>query len=129
LKEAVKGQFIASDARSFLLTSDKQWNVIVVDLYTSAATIPMHTATFKFFSLVSSKLNLEGMAALNIAANPKLNDDYSLNMDYTVRQALSRCMTDITDYKDPSINVTEKRVDFGDTYKIQQILDQQYKDC
>ena len=105
LEEKIKGKFIANDARSFLLTSKKHWDVIVVDLYTNAATIPMHTATFEFFSLVSSKLNPAGMAVLNIAANPKLNDDYSLNMDYTVRQALSRCITDITDYKDSMVNI------------------------
>jgi spermidine synthase len=105
LKDEIKGKFIANDARSFLLTSKKQWDIIVVDLYTNAATIPMHTATFEFFSLVSSKLNPDGMAVLNIAANPKLNDDYSLNMDHTVRQALSRCITDITDYKDSLVNI------------------------
>jgi len=105
LEEKVKGKFIASDARAFLLTNDKQWDVIVVDLYTNAATIPMHTATFEFFSLVSSKLNSKGMAVLNIAANPMLNDDYSLNMDHTVRQALSRCITDITDYNDSMVNI------------------------
>ncbi|VAW52338.1 Spermidine synthase-like protein [hydrothermal vent metagenome] len=105
LEEKIKGKFIAGDARAFLLTSNKQWDVIVVDLYTNAATIPMHTATYEFFSLVSSKLNPEGMAVLNIAANPMLNDDYSLNMDYTVRQALSRCITDITDYKDSMVNI------------------------
>ena len=105
LKEAIKGKFIANDARSYLLTSNKQWDVIVVDLYTNSATIPMHTATFEFFSLVSSRLSSDGTAVLNIAANPKLNDDYSLNMDYTVRQALARCVTDITDYKDSMVNI------------------------
>jgi len=105
LGEKIKGKFIASDARAFLLTSNKQWDVIVVDLYTNAATIPMHTATYEFFSLVSSKLSLKGMVVLNIVANPKLNDDYSLNMDYTVRQALSRCITDITDYRDSMVNI------------------------
>jgi len=105
LKEPIKGKFIANDARSFLLTNGKQWDVIVVDLYTNSATIPMHTSTYEFFSLVSSKLNSDGMAVLNIAANPMLNDAYSLNMDYTVRQALSRCITDITDYKDSMVNI------------------------
>lgn len=104
LEEDIKGEFIANDARAFLLTS-KQWDVIVVDLYTNAATIPMHTATYEFFSLVYSKLNSGGMAVLNIVANPMLNDAYSLNIDYTVRQALPRCITDIADYKNSLVNI------------------------
>lgn len=105
LEEKIKGNFIAQDARAFLLTSDKQWDVIVVDLYTNAATIPMHTATYEFFSLVSSRLTPDGKAVLNIAANPRLNDDYSQNMDFTIRNALSRCITDITGYQDSLVNI------------------------
>lgn len=105
LDEPIKGEFIAQDARSFLLTSDKLWDVIVVDLYTNAATIPMHTATFEFFSLVSSRIKPSGKAILNIAANPRLNDTYSLNIDFTIRHALSRCVTDITSYQNELVNI------------------------
>jgi spermidine synthase len=105
LEEPIKGEFIAQDARSYLLTSEKLWDVIVVDLYTNAATIPMHTATFEFFSLVSSRLKPSGKVVLNIAANPRLNDAYSVNMDFTVRQALSRCITDITGYQNALVNI------------------------
>src|SRR5690606_39798003 len=33
-------------------------------------------------------------------ANPRLTDQYSLTMDNTVRRAFSRCVTDITGYRD-----------------------------
>lgn len=105
LEEPIKGEFVAQDARVFLLTSNKLWDVIVVDLYTNAATIPMHTATYEFFTLVSTRLKPTGKAVLNIAANPRLNDTYSQNMDFTVRQALSRCITDITGYHDSLVNI------------------------
>tara|TARA_R100000789_G_scaffold36861_1_gene39646 strand:+ start:2874 stop:4289 length:1416 start_codon:yes stop_codon:yes gene_type:complete len=100
LEEKIQGDFVAQDARAYLLTSKRQWDVIVVDLYTNAATIPMHTATFEFFSLVSERLLPDGKAILNIAANPRLTDQYSLTMDNTVRRAFSRCVTDITSYRD-----------------------------
>ena len=105
LGEPIKGNFIAQDARAFLLTNEKRWDVIVVDLYTNAATIPMHTATFEFFSLVSERLTESGKAVLNIAANPRLTDRYSQTMDNTVRQAFSRCVTDITSYDDSLQNL------------------------
>jgi spermidine synthase len=105
LQEAITGDFIAHDARAFLLTSEKKWDVIVVDLYTNAATMPMHTATFEFFSLVSQRLASDGRAVLNIAANPRLSDTYSETMDNTVRTAFSRCVTDITGYRDGLENI------------------------
>lgn len=105
LEDKINGNFIAHDARSYLLTSRKLWDVIVVDLYTNAATIPMHTSTFEFFSLVGTRLKRDGKAILNIAANPRLNDRYSMNMDYTIRKALSKCITDITDYDNTMVNI------------------------
>lgn len=105
LQEAINGEFITHDARAYLLTSERVWDVIVVDLYTNAATMPMHTATFEFFSLVSQRLASNGRAILNIAANPRLSDTYSETMDNTVRTAFSRCMTDITGYRDGLENI------------------------
>ena len=105
LQEKIAGEFIAYDARAYLLTSERQWDVIVVDLYTNAATMPMHTATLEFFSLVSQRLAPTGRAVLNIAANPRLSDTYSETMDNTVRTAFSRCVTDITGYRDGLENI------------------------
>jgi spermidine synthase len=105
LQEKIAGEFIAYDARAYLLTSERQWDIIVVDLYTNAATMPMHTATFEFFSLVSQRLAPTGRAVLNIAANPRLSDTYSETMDNTVRTAFSRCVTDITGYRDGLENI------------------------
>jgi len=67
--------------------------------------MPMHTATFEFFSLVSQRLAPTGRAVLNIAANPRLSDTYSETMDNTVRTAFSRCVTDITGYRDGLENI------------------------
>jgi spermidine synthase len=105
LQEKIAGEFITHDARAYLLTRERQWDVIVVDLYTNAATMPMHTATFEFFSLVSQRLAPTGRAVLNIAANPRLSDTYSETMDNTVRTAFSRCVTNITGYRDRLENI------------------------
>ncbi len=105
LMEPIKGNFIVADARNYLLTNDQQWDYIVVDLYSNAATIPMHTATHEFFDLVQSRLTHDGKSLLNIAANPHLSDDYSRNMDYTVRSSFDRCITDITSFEDKLVNI------------------------
>lgn len=105
LKEPIKGDFIVADARNFLLTTEKKWDYIVVDLYSNAATIPMHTATHEFFDLVQSRLANDGRSLLNIVANPRFTDDYSRNMDFTVRASFSRCLTDITSFEDKLVNL------------------------
>ncbi|UZE97251.1 fused MFS/spermidine synthase [Alkalimarinus alittae] len=106
LGEPISGQFIAHDARNFLLANkEAKWDSIVVDLYSNAATIPMHTSTFEFFSLVESRIKDNGRVILNVAANPMLNDSYSANMDKTIRSALSRCITDLTQFRDELVNI------------------------
>lgn len=101
----INGEFIAQDARRYLLTSEKKWDVIIVDLYTNASTIPAHTSTYEFFKLVNARLKISGKAVLNIVANPRLNDRYSASMDNTIRTALSRCITDITSYDNELANI------------------------
>lgn len=105
LKEQVTGDFVVEDARNFLLTREKTWDAIVVDLYTNASTIPMHTATYEFAQLVNSRLKPGGRVILNIVANPQLADPYSSNLDHTIRSAYSRCITDITSYEDTLVNI------------------------
>lgn len=95
LENEINGEFISHDARYYLLTTEKRFDVIIVDLYSNAATIPMHTSTYEFFSLVSSRLKDDGLSVMNIAANPRLSDNYSRNMDFTIRHSLSNCMTEI----------------------------------
>lgn len=105
LKSKIKGEFIAQDARAYLLTSEKRWDIIVIDLYSNGSTIPAHTSTLEFFQLVSESLRPTGKAVLNIVANPHMNDRYSANMDMTIRAALSRCITDITSYENALVNI------------------------
>lgn len=106
LKSAIKGKFIAQDARNYLLTSEKKrWDYIILDLYSNASTIPAHTSTIEFFELISSRLKVSGKAILNIVANPQMNDRYSVKMDNTIRSALSRCVTDITEYENKLVNI------------------------
>ena len=99
LRSDIKGSFVADDARGFLLASQKGYDAIVVDLFSSSVMIPAHTATVEFFELVESRLNPNGLAILNIAANPMLNDLYSARIDRTVRSAFDRCVTDLSGYR------------------------------
>jgi len=99
LNADILGRFVADDARGFLLRSAQTFDAVVVDLFTSSVMLPAHTATVEFFELVESKLAPGGVAILNIAANPRLDDPYSARMDATVRTAFDRCVTDLSGYR------------------------------
>lgn len=105
LRDAIRGVHIAEDARSYLLTREELFDAIVVDLFTSSVMIPAHTATVEFFDLVEAHLDDNGVAMINIAANPMLDDDYSRRIDATVRAAFDRCVTDLSGYHDGLANI------------------------
>lgn len=105
LQDKINGKFVAAAARRFLLESAPEWDYIILDLYTNAASIPAHASTVEFFSLVSSKLAPGGRAVLNIVANPTLSDRYSQTLDATIRYSLGRCITDIMGYDESYNNI------------------------
>lgn len=105
LETSINGLFVAEDARSYLINNRKLWDVIVIDLYSNAASIPHHTSTVEFFSLVSERIKPSGRVILNIAANPTLNDSYSQTIDRTIRSGLSGCITDLTKFQNSLVNI------------------------
>ncbi len=105
LQRKINGEFVAQDARSYLIQNEKQWDAIVIDLYSNSATIPAHTSTAQFFNLVNSRLKKNGLVIMNIVANPMLSDDFSRNIDFTIRGSLSRCVNDLTSFSDDLVNM------------------------
>ena len=45
LREPARGEFIADDARRFVATSERRFDAVVVDVYSSHTSIPSHPAT------------------------------------------------------------------------------------
>ncbi|UCE01896.1 MAG: fused MFS/spermidine synthase [Candidatus Latescibacterota bacterium] len=56
------------DARHHLLTHDKSYDLIVLDAFGSSA-IPFHLVTQEAFGLVASRLNSDGVLALNVESH------------------------------------------------------------
>ncbi len=61
---------VTADARVFLETTRRRYDLIVVDAYRQPY-IPFQLATQEFFRLVSDHLTAEGLVALNVAAIPR----------------------------------------------------------
>lgn len=88
----IKGDFIADDARNYLNTTNKKYDVIVSDVYSNARSIPAHLLNREYFMLVNHALNDGAIAIFNIIANPTLDDIYSETVDNTIRSVFKQCM-------------------------------------
>ena len=61
------------DGRRMLFDTEKEYDVMFVDAYSSFHSIPIHMATYEFFSLSKSKLSNGGIFIANIIGDLKNN--------------------------------------------------------
>jgi spermidine synthase len=61
----IEGNVIEMDARQYLLTSEKKYDVILIDVYGSSS-IPFHLVTEEAFGLIEKHLSKDGIAAVNV---------------------------------------------------------------
>lgn len=60
-----KTTIIHNDARYYLNTTEKFYDVIIIDIYAGSPYIPFHLSTVEFFKLVENKLQDDGVIAIN----------------------------------------------------------------
>ena len=56
-----------ADARVFLAASSRRFDIIILDAYAHQIAIPFHLASVEFFRLAASRLNANGILALNLS--------------------------------------------------------------
>ncbi|MBL4805063.1 MAG: fused MFS/spermidine synthase [Alphaproteobacteria bacterium] len=72
-------------ARAFLNETEKQYDLIVLDAYSGAITIPEHMITVEFFRTVKAKLKPDGKVIANMAVSPSFLTSISQRVDNTMR--------------------------------------------
>jgi spermidine synthase len=87
----INGDFVADDAKHFLNTNKKEYDVIFSDICNNRHTIPAHLVTREYFQAVKQALASHGIAIFNILGNPILDDPYSKHMDNTIRSVFANC--------------------------------------
>lgn len=90
----IKGDFIASDARAFLLSNEKKWDAIVIDVYSNRVSSPAHLMTAEFYLLVKKSIKENGVIAINAIINKTFGDKLSLGINDTITQVLGPCYTE-----------------------------------
>lgn len=77
--------FITMPARAYLTSTDKHYDVIVLDAYHGALSLPEHLTTVEFFRQVKDHLKERGKVLANMAVAPNFINTYSRNIDNTFR--------------------------------------------
>jgi spermidine synthase len=75
--------FHAVPARAFLTKTNKTYDVIVLDAYLGALTLPEHLVTQEFFEHVKAKLKDNGVVVANFIVSPNFENAFSRNIDNT----------------------------------------------
>ena len=99
LNASINGEFIADDARHFLLGFERRrqerFAAIVVDAYSSHASVPTHLTTFEFWRLLPAALADDGIVIINLILDPWLRSPYARNLLATIEAALGRCAVEV----------------------------------
>jgi spermidine synthase len=65
--DSTEGEVYTGDGRAYLLATNHRYDAIVIDAFGSSS-IPFHLVTAEVFSLMKSRLDSEGVLAINIEA-------------------------------------------------------------
>ena len=77
--------FHAVEARAWLASTDKRYDLIVMDVFQGNLAIPEHLVTREFFQQIKSRLKEGGVMAANIIASPNFATPFSRRIDNTLR--------------------------------------------
>lgn len=97
--EKINGEFIAEDARKFLLDKVNQYDVIVSDAYSNIYAIPFYLLTREHFLNIRRALKKNGYAVFNIIMSPTLESKYAKRIDNTIHSVFPSCTITPADYR------------------------------
>ena len=95
LREPARGEFIADDARRFVATSERRFDAVVVDVYSSHTSIPSHLVTREFWAGTRRVLKADGVLLANLILDGKLETPYARNLLATIDSVFGRCAVDV----------------------------------
>ncbi|MBI2276563.1 MAG: fused MFS/spermidine synthase [Dechloromonas sp.] len=95
LRQAARGEFIADDARRFVATSERRFDAVVVDVYSSHTSIPSHLVTREFWAGTRRVLKPDGILLANLILDGKLETPYARNLLTTIDSIFGRCAVDV----------------------------------
>ncbi len=95
LHEAILGEFIVDDARRFIATTERRFDALVVDVYSSHTSIPSHLVTREFWAGTRRALKPDGLLLANLILDGKLETPYARNLLATIDSVFGRCAVEV----------------------------------
>lgn len=105
LKESARGEFIATDARRFVVETQRRFDAVVVDVYSSRTSIPGHLVTREFWTDTRRALKPGGAMLANLILDGPLASPYARNLLATIESAYGRCAVEVLNKSAPRSNV------------------------
>lgn len=95
LREPARGEFIAADARRFVVDTARRYDAVVVDVYSARTSIPGHLVTREFWRDTKHALKPGGAMLANLILDGKLGSAYARNLLATIESAYGRCAVEV----------------------------------
>jgi spermidine synthase len=95
LREPSRGEFVATDARRFVIETARRFDAVVVDVYSSRTSIPGHLVTREFWRDTRHALKPGGAMLANLILDGKLASPYARNLLATIESAYGRCAVEV----------------------------------
>ncbi len=95
LREPIRGEFIADDARRVVATTERRFDAVVVDVFSSHTSIPGHLVTREFWADTRRVLKPDGVLLANLILDGKLETPYARNLLATIESVYGRCAVDV----------------------------------
>lgn len=105
LREPARGEFVATDARRFVIETKQQFDAVVVDVYSSRTSIPGHLVTLEFWRDTRHALKPGGVMLANLILDGRLASAYARNLLATIERAYGRCAVEVLFKAAPRSNV------------------------
>ena len=86
-------QFMAQDAYLYMINTKQQYDIIIVDVYSSLHNIPEHFVTVDFFKKIKDHLSENGIMLANIITSPSFENKFAKRIDNTLRQVFPRFLS------------------------------------
>ena len=105
LREPARGEFVATDARRFVIETTRRYDAVVVDVYSSRSSIPGHLVTREFWRDTRHALKPGGVMLANLILDGRLAGSYARNLLATIESAYGRCAVEVLAKAATSSNV------------------------
>lgn len=105
LHQPARGEFIADDARRFVASSERRFDAVVVDVFSSHTSIPGHLVTREFWADTRRVLRPDGALLVNLILDGKLETPYARNLLTTIDSVFGRCAVEVLHKGKPLANV------------------------